>query len=203
MYRHTSVTRLFQQRVIGIVRTGDRESAYNQAVVLLDAGLQSVEITFTTPGAPEVIASLRDRNGGLVGAGTVLDSHDAVDAIRAGAEFIVSPHLDLDVVRAGHRRGVPVIAGAATAGEIVRALEAGVDAIKLFPAVGMQPRSVADLRAALPQAAIVATGGITVESAPSWLAAGAVAVGMGSALAKGGREQARPRIESLLAAVSA
>lgn len=102
------------------------------------------------------------------------------------------------MIRTGHRYGVPVFAGVATPTEIVQGMELGADALKLFPASGHTPGWLSDVRAALPQAPLVPTGGVTVENAPEWIAAGAVAVGMGSALSAGDRDTVTKRAAALL-----
>ncbi|MEU8354186.1 bifunctional 4-hydroxy-2-oxoglutarate aldolase/2-dehydro-3-deoxy-phosphogluconate aldolase, partial [Streptomyces sp. NPDC048845] len=134
----------------------------------------------------------------VIGAGTVLDAQTARMAVDAGARFLVSPSLDAEVIRTGHRYGVPVFPGVATPTEMVRALELGADALKLFPASGQSPRRLRDIRAALPQAPLVPTGGVTLEDAPEWIAAGAVACGIGSALAEGDRAEVSRRVSDLL-----
>lgn len=116
----------------------------------------------------------------------------------AGARYLVSPSLDADVIRTGHRYGVPVFPGVSTPTEMVRALELGADAVKLFPASSYAPSWLRDIRAALPQVPLLPTGGVTVDSAPEWIAAGAVAVGMGSALSEGDRDTVAKRAAELL-----
>lgn len=222
--------RIAAGRVIGIVRAPSGAEAVRAGSRLLAAGLGAVEVSLSTPGAlaaitdlaaqartrpgpaPETEAGTRSDtgtgtgtgtgNGGLVGAGTVLDAQQAVLAIGAGARFLVCPSLDREVVRAAHRHGVPVVAGAATPTEIVTALEEGADLIKLFPASQTSPASLRDLLQALPHAPIVPTGGVTVRTAPEWIAAGAVAVGMGGELTRGAPGDTAPLVHALLAALA-
>ncbi|GLZ31711.1 2-keto-3-deoxy-phosphogluconate aldolase [Lentzea sp. NBRC 105346] len=165
--------------VIAIVRTQDAQSAIDAAVPLLDAGFTSLELPLTNPGALEAIAHLAKTNA-TIGAGTVLDEASAVLAIRAGARFLVAPNVEPAVIRTAHRHGVAVIPGAATVTEIVHALELGADAVKVFPAP--TPRWVSDVLAALPHAPLVPTGGITPDTVPGYLAAGAASCGIGRAL---------------------
>ncbi|WP_029137565.1 bifunctional 4-hydroxy-2-oxoglutarate aldolase/2-dehydro-3-deoxy-phosphogluconate aldolase [Nakamurella lactea] len=189
-----------RQRVIGIVRTADAASAVAATETLLRAGLESVEVTLTNPAALEAIANLRGAHpDALIGAGSVLDGPSAVAAVRAGARFLVSPTLSVETIRAAARYGVPTVVGTATPTEMLTALEAGAAAVKLFPASNYTPRWISDVRAALPQLPIVPTGGVTPENAREWLDAGAVAVGLGSALTKGDPEQAEQRLRTLLA----
>lgn len=200
MYRWEITRAALEQRVFAIVRSDTYDRVTAMADTLLGAGINSMEISLTSPYALEAVATLRRETGDdcVIGAGTVLDAAAARAAIDAGARFLVSPALDAEVIRTGHRYGVPVFPGVATPTEIVRAMELGADALKLFPASGYAPSWVRDVRAALPQAALLPTGGVTVENAPDWIAAGAVACGMGSALAEGDKETVSKRVTELL-----
>jgi 2-dehydro-3-deoxyphosphogluconate aldolase / (4S)-4-hydroxy-2-oxoglutarate aldolase len=198
MYRWELMTRLTEQRVFGIVRTADADTALQAAEAVLDAGLHAVEITLTSPGALDVIERLAARPDVLVGAGTVLDTPSARLALLAGARFLVSPSLHPEVIRTAHRYGAAAIPGTGSPTEIVAALEAGADGVKLYPAAALGPRWLARVREPLPQAPLIPTGGITVEDVPDWIAAGAVACGIGSGLTAGGPEEARKRVAELL-----
>lgn len=190
------------QRVIGIVRTADAESALAATSTLVGAGLQSVEITLTNPAALQAISEARRQfPDAVIGAGSVLDGASAVAAIRAGAAYLVSPTFSADTIRSARRYGVPTVIGTGSATEMLNALEAGAEAVKLFPASSFTPKWVSDVRAALPQLPIVPTGGVTPENAPEWIAAGAAAVGIGSALTKGDPDESARRIIALLAAL--
>ena len=187
------------QRVIGIVRAADAETASRTVEALVEGGLQVLEVSLTTPGALDVVREKSGRHPELtIGAGTVLDEASARLAVLAGATFLVSPALDPAVLRVAHRYGVVAVPGVGTPTEVVRALELGADLIKLFPASSHGPKAVADLLQALPQAPLVPTGGVTVEDAPDYVRAGAVAVGMGGSLAAGGPEQTSTRVQDLL-----
>ncbi|MER7506579.1 bifunctional 4-hydroxy-2-oxoglutarate aldolase/2-dehydro-3-deoxy-phosphogluconate aldolase [Nonomuraea pusilla] len=135
--------------------------------------------------------------GALVGAGTVLDASQAALAIQAGARFLVCPSLSRDVIRTAHRHGVPVVAGASTPTEIVTALEEGADLVKLFPAAQSSPQALRDVLQALPHAPLVPTGGVTARTAPDWIAAGAVAVGMGGELTRATPAELRAFLSTL------
>ncbi|WP_030613264.1 bifunctional 4-hydroxy-2-oxoglutarate aldolase/2-dehydro-3-deoxy-phosphogluconate aldolase [Streptomyces sclerotialus] len=200
MYRWEITRAALAQRVFAIVRSETYDEASATADTLLSAGITSLEISLTTPFALEAVTTLTRELGddAIIGAGTVLDAASARMAVDAGARFLVSPHLDAEVIRTGHRYGVPVFAGVSTPTEIVHGLELGADALKLFPASGHSPGWLRDVRAALPQAPLVPTGGVTVENAPEWIAAGAVAVGMGSALSAGDRDTVTKRAAALL-----
>ncbi|MET9632116.1 bifunctional 4-hydroxy-2-oxoglutarate aldolase/2-dehydro-3-deoxy-phosphogluconate aldolase [Lentzea sp. NPDC006480] len=182
-YRYEITQAVVRQGIIAIVRTPDADSAVKAAVPLLDAGLTSLELPLTNPQAPQAIQHLRQTYpDAVIGAGSVLDEASAVAAIRAGAQFLVAPNLELSVIRAGHRYGAAVLPGAGTVSEVVQALEMGADAVKVFPAP--TPQWVKDVLAVLPYAPLVPTGGVAPADVPDWLAAGAVACGVGSALAR-------------------
>lgn len=181
-YRYEITRAVVRQGIIAIIRTPDTESALKAAVPLLEAGLTSLELPLTNPGALEAIRQLRsDFPSATIGAGSVLDEASAVAAVRAGAQFLVAPNLEPAVIRAGHRYGAAVLPGAATVTEIIQAMEAGADAVKVFPAP--TPQWIKDVLAVLPHAPLVPTGGVAPADVPAWLAAGAVACGVGSALA--------------------
>lgn len=203
MYRWEIVRAVTAQRVFGIVRTSGPEEAVRAAGAVLDAGLDAVEVALTSPHALDAIGELTAaRPDAFIGAGTVLDAPAARSAVEAGARFLVSPSLHPEVIRTGHRYGVPVLPGVSTPTEMVRALEEGADALKLFPASAVRPSWIQDVRAALPQAPLIPTGGVTLDNAPDWIAAGAVACGMGSALTSGGAEAAGERVTALLDALA-
>jgi 2-dehydro-3-deoxyphosphogluconate aldolase/(4S)-4-hydroxy-2-oxoglutarate aldolase len=180
-YRWQALATIAEQHVIGIVRAKNADAATETGEQLLAAGLRSVEISMTTPGALDAIEALAGPER-LIGAGTVLDAATARLAILAGAQFLVAPSLDPEMVAMAHRYGVAVIPGAQTPTEIVAAMAAGADAVKLYPASAASPAVLKDLLAPLPQVPFVPTGGITLDNAADWIAAGAIAVGLGSSL---------------------
>jgi 2-dehydro-3-deoxyphosphogluconate aldolase/(4S)-4-hydroxy-2-oxoglutarate aldolase len=197
VYRWQVMDTIARQRVIGIVRAESADAARETGGRLLDAGLRAVEISMTTPGALDVIAALAGPDV-VVGAGTVLDAATARLATLAGATFLVAPSLDPEMVATGHRYGAAVVPGAQTPTEIVAAMDAGADAVKLYPASAASPAVLKDLIAPLPQVPFVPTGGVSLDAAPDWIAAGAVAVGLGSALSKGTAAETATRVKTLL-----
>ncbi len=205
MYSYEVAAAVATQRVVAIVRALDADAARAAVWSLVEAGLQVVEVSLTTPGALEVIAEVAARRvpGLVLGAGTVLDGATARLAVLAGARFLVSPSLQEDVLRTAHRYGVATLPGAATAAEAVRAMELGADLVKLFPASAYGPKATGDLLQALPQVPLVPTGGVTLADAPDYIRAGAVAVGIGSSLTRGGPAEAAERVARLLADLSA
>ncbi|MFF4406106.1 bifunctional 4-hydroxy-2-oxoglutarate aldolase/2-dehydro-3-deoxy-phosphogluconate aldolase [Streptomyces sp. NPDC001262] len=201
MYRWEITRAALAQRVLAVVRGDSYDQAAVTAGTLISAGVTSLEISLTTPFALEAVTTLAREVGdeGLIGAGAVLDAASARMAIDAGACFLSSPILDHEVISTGHRYGIPVFPGVATPTEIVRALEMGADAVKLFPSPSPHPDWVKDLRAELPQAALVVSGGgVSVDSAPEWIAAGAVACALGADLAEGDRDSVAKRVGELL-----
>ncbi|MCG3749810.1 bifunctional 4-hydroxy-2-oxoglutarate aldolase/2-dehydro-3-deoxy-phosphogluconate aldolase [Amycolatopsis sp. Poz14] len=198
-YRWEITREAVRQGVVGIVRTADAASAVAAARAVLDAGLKSVEVPLTNAGALVAIEELSAAYpDATIGAGTVLDESSATAAIRAGARFLVSPSLHTEVLRTAHRYGVVALPGTGSVTEIVRAMEEGADAVKVFPASALGPQWIKDVRAALPQAPLVPTGGIAPEDVPRWLDAGAVACGIGSALTRGSAEDIRARVAALV-----
>jgi 2-dehydro-3-deoxyphosphogluconate aldolase / (4S)-4-hydroxy-2-oxoglutarate aldolase len=151
---------------------------------LIEGGIRAVEVTMTTKGALEALAQCSAALGdtALLGAGTVLDTETARLAVTAGARFVVGPTLCPGVVRLCRRYDVVSIPGAYTPNEIVSAWEAGADFVKVFPAGSLGPGYLRELRGPLPHVRLLATGGVTLDNAAAFLAAGAVAVGVGGAL---------------------
>jgi 2-dehydro-3-deoxyphosphogluconate aldolase/(4S)-4-hydroxy-2-oxoglutarate aldolase len=174
---------ILRTRVVPVIRTTSAASAEALAEILVDAGLDIVEITFTVPDAASVIARVRKRFPAvLVGAGTVTTAAAAEQAIGAGAEFLLSPALSPGMVETARRHGALAVPGAYTPTEVVAALESGAQLIKLFPADVGGPAHLRALRAPLPHARFLPTGGVRPDNVAEWFAAGAAAVGIGSAL---------------------
>ena len=180
-------------RVVAILRAEDAGRAEAVVDVLVEAGIRCLELTMTTRGALDVIERLAARQaaGVELGVGTVLTAADVDRAVDAGATFVVSPSVEPEVIAAALRRGIAGYPGAMTPTEITSAWNAGASAVKLFPAGILGIGYLKALRAPLPHSPLVPTGGVAVDEVGAWLAAGAVAVGMGSpligdALAPGG-----------------
>lgn len=198
------VTRLAELRVFAIVRASSAAAALEIAHALTRGGLRAIEITFTTPGAAEVLARLREElPTTLLGAGTVLDVA-ALDAARkAGADFAVSPHLDPALVAAARERHLPYLPGVFTPTEALTAWRSGATALKLFPAAQLGPGHLAALRGPFPELPFVPTGGIDASNLAAWLGAGALAVGIGGSLVRGGADAIEANTRQLLAAAEA
>lgn len=172
-------------RLIPVIRADSAAQAERAAGALLESGIRTIEITFTVPDAAACIAALTARHGAAIvaGAGTVLDVQQCDAAIAAGAQFIVTPGLRPEVIAAAHRYGVTVLPGALTPTEVLTAWESGADFVKVFPcdAVG-GAKYIKALRGPYPHIALVPTGGVSVDTAAAFLAAGAAALGVGSNL---------------------
>lgn len=170
--------------VVAIIRLKEPGQLRGVIDALAEGGLRALEITMTVPRAIELIAEIAPTlpSGFLLGAGTVLDRDTARRAIDAGARFLVSPVFRSELIEAGHAHDVPVMPGCFTPTEILAAWDAGADVVKVFPATALGPGYLKDVRAPLPQVKLMPTGGVTVENAGDWIRAGAIAVGVGSAL---------------------
>ncbi|RKN40396.1 bifunctional 4-hydroxy-2-oxoglutarate aldolase/2-dehydro-3-deoxy-phosphogluconate aldolase [Streptomyces hoynatensis] len=202
-------TRLREERLAAVVRGRDAAAALRAVLALAEEGIGLIEVSLTTADACRVIAdAVRETAGAArVGAGTVLTREDLLRAREAGAEWIVTPALCAGVTAAVEAE-LPVLAGALTPTEVVAARAAGATAVKLFPASAVGPGYVRALRDPFPGLPLVPVGGVDAASAPDYLAAGAVAVGVGGPLlgdaAEGGDLAAlRERARALRAACAA
>jgi 2-dehydro-3-deoxyphosphogluconate aldolase / (4S)-4-hydroxy-2-oxoglutarate aldolase len=170
--------------VVAVIRLKDPAKLRAVVDAMALGGVRALEVTMTVPGAVGLIRELAPAlpEGFLLGAGTVTDAATARAVIDAGASFVVSPVFKPEVVAACHERDVAVMPGCFSPTEIVAASESGADIVKLFPATALGPQFIKDLRGPLPQVKLMPTGGVTLENAGDWIRAGAVAVGLGSAL---------------------
>ncbi len=170
--------------VLAVIRLDEGSKAIAIADALLKGGLNGMEITFTTPGALEIMEELSSKRGEefLVGAGTVTTVDLAENAIVAGAEFIVSPITNLEVIEVAHARDKVAIIGAFSPTEILTAWDAGADLVKVFPATALGPTFFKDVKGPLPQVKLTPTGGVSLENTADFICAGAECVGVGSAL---------------------
>jgi 2-dehydro-3-deoxyphosphogluconate aldolase/(4S)-4-hydroxy-2-oxoglutarate aldolase len=179
-----SLERIGQRRLIAILRADQAETLIPATEALLAGGVDVVEFALTTPGALEQVRAARQRFGAevLLGAGTVIGAPAAEAALAAGAQFLVAPCVQAPVLDLCQQRGALLIPGALTPTEIVAAIEGGAELVKLFPASLGGPSYLREVRAPLPGARLVPTGGITLENAKAFLDAGAAALGVGSSL---------------------
>ena len=170
--------------VIAIVRVATTQEAIDVCGAVAKGGVKAIEVTMTVPGAIDAIREFKKTatEDILLGAGTVLDPETARAVILAGAEFIVSPNLNLDVIKMAHRYGKVVIPGTFTATEILAAWDAGADIVKVFPAGVVGPQYLKDIKGPLPQIRITPTGGVTLDNASEFIRAGAACISVATAL---------------------
>ena len=170
--------------LVPVIRARSADEASTAVEAIQAGGVGVLEITMTVPGAVELIAEVARRAPhALVGAGTVLDPQTALRCIEAGAQFVVSPALNLETVAACREAGVAVIPGALSPTEVVTAWNAGADLVKIFPAGAVGGASyIKALKAPLPQIALIPTGGVNLTTAADFIRAGADALGVGSDL---------------------
>src|SRR6516225_10089039 len=184
MSKEIQLRRVLDCGIVAVVRSPDSQQLVEVARALADGGVSVVEITLSVPNALEVLRQVRHALGErvLLGAGTILDSETARAALLAGAEYIVTPTLNLDVVRLCQRYDRLVMPGAFTPTEILTAWEAGADIVKVFPAEVVGPAFFKALRGPLPQIRLMPTGGVDLTTAADFLRAGACCLGIGGQL---------------------
>jgi len=181
------LNRIEKTGVVAVVRAESEAKAFEISEACMAGGIDAIEVTFTVPGAHKVIEALVEKFGDelIVGAGTVLDSETARIAILAGAKYIVSPAFDLETVKLCNRYQVPYMPGCMTMTEILKAMEAGADIIKVFPGSAFGPSFIKAIKGPLPQTVLMPTGGVNLENVGEWIKNGCVAVGVGGSLTKG------------------
>ena len=184
------LSRIRESGLVAVVRAEKAEQAERIAEALAAGGVIAVEITFTVPGAADVIKTLAEtyKSGEvIIGAGTVLDSETARVAILHGAQFIVSPYFNRDMLKLCHRYRVACMPGAMTVKETAEAMEAGADLVKIFPGELFGPAIIKAIKGPLPHAPLMPTGGVSLDNVAEWIKAGSVAVGVGSTLTAGAK----------------
>jgi 2-dehydro-3-deoxyphosphogluconate aldolase/(4S)-4-hydroxy-2-oxoglutarate aldolase len=185
MEKRDIFNRMISEGLIPVIRVASASEAIDVASAIKEGGVSLIEITMSVQGAIEVIKELSRGYGDeiIMGAGTVLDTETGRAALLAGAQFIVSPTLDLNLIQLAHRYSTVVIPGAMTPTEILTAWNAGADMVKVFPAAQLGgPAYLKALRGPLPQILLVPTGGVNIENAGAFIQAGAAALGVGGEL---------------------
>jgi 2-dehydro-3-deoxyphosphogluconate aldolase/(4S)-4-hydroxy-2-oxoglutarate aldolase len=182
MSREKHLQHVMDCGIVAVVRFSEPEPLVEVIEALADGGVTVAEVTLTVPNALEVIRAAKRKLGEriLLGAGTILDPETARAALLAGAEFLVSPNLNLEVIKLCRRYDKLVMPGAFTPTEIVSAWEAGADIVKVFPAEVVGPAFFKAMRGPLPQIKLMPTGGVDLKTAAEFLKAGAVCLGIGS-----------------------
>lgn len=185
MNKYEILKKIIENGVVAIVRSKTIKEANEVSQACFNGGINTIEITFSVPGADEVIKTLKSDSylkDIIVGAGTVLDVTTARIAILAGADFIVGPTFDKEIAFLCNMYKIPYIPGCMTVNEITEAIKYGVDIIKLFPSDQFNPSYIKSVKAPLPQVNFMVTGGINLENADEWIRNGALAIGVGGNL---------------------
>jgi len=190
MDKEQVLSKITECGLVAVVRAESGEQAIKIAEACANAGVAGIEITFTVPGAADVIRDCAKRfNNGeiIIGAGTVMDAETARTAILAGAQYVVSPYLNVETVQLCNRYRVPIMPGAMTIKEVVEAMQAGADIVKVFPGELFGPKFIKAVKGPIPYAKMMPTGGVSLDNVNEWIAAGAVAVGVGGNLTAGAK----------------
>lgn len=210
MDSHEQFARIEENGVVAIVRGVEPARVVDVVDAIAEGGVNTIEITADSPDVLESLDRVTERvDDVLIGAGTVLDPETAVATLRAGAEFIVTPTLNEDVIRVANRYDALVAPGVATPTEALTAFEAGADMAKVFPASALGPDYVSSINGPLEQIPLLPTGGVSADNVADFFDAGATAVGVGSAIvdneavAAGDDDRIRENAETLLDAIPA
>lgn len=190
MDKEQVLTRIKDVGVVAVVRAENSDQAKRITDACIEGGIAAIEMTFTVPGAHKVIEELAKTYTGdqiILGAGTVMDPETARIAILSGAEYIVSPYLNLNTIKLCNRYRLPCMPGVMSITEAVTAMEAGADIIKLFPGEAFGPKMIKAIKGPIPYAKIMPTGGVSVDNVDQWIKNGASAVGVGGALTAGAK----------------
>lgn len=186
------LSRIETEKLMAIVRVQTIERAKEIVDGCLAGGISCLEISYTNENAGEIIAQLKKiyKDTVLIGAGTVLDSETAKQAISSGAEFIIAPNFQLSVAKLCHRYQIPYMPGCTSVTEIVEALEAGADMIKAFPTSSfIGPKIVSTIKTPMPHVPILSSGGVTLDNVTEWLENGVDCMGVGTLLSKGTKKE--------------
>ena len=185
MEKRDIFNRMMSEGLIPVIRVSSAQEAVDVADAIKEGGVTLIEITMSVPGAIDTIKELtrKYKDEIIMGAGTILDPETARAALLAGAQFIVTPTLNLDVIQLAHRYSAVVVPGAMTPTEILTAWNAGADMVKVFPAAQLGgPEYLKAIRGPLPQILLVPTGGVNLQNAGAFIKAGAAALGVGGEL---------------------
>lgn len=185
--KYQIISKIVEERIIAIVRTDSPEKAEKIADACVAGGIKILEITFSVPGADQVIRVIRNKYTQevlLLGAGTVLDAETARIAQLAGASFIISPSFNPETAKICNRYQIPYIPGCMTIKEITEAMEAGAELVKLFPGSVLKPDSIKAIHGPLPQVMLIPTGGVALDNLDDWFNAGCAAVAVGGSLTR-------------------
>lgn len=204
-----AVQKIKEIGVVAVIRGNSAEEAVTMADACIKGGVTAIELAFTTPKAHKAIEVLadtyKDNSDVIIGAGTCLDAITARIAILSGAQFIVSPALDVETIKLCNRYRIAVMPGTTTLNGVLEALEYGVDVVKIFPGEILGMKAIKAIHGPIPQALLMPTGGVNAENAGEWIKAGCIAVGAGGALTGGDKtpEEITEQAKKFIAAVRA
>lgn len=185
--KHDIMEKIHTKGIVAVIRAKDSDSGKQIADAVFEGGIPAIEMTMTVPGAIKIIENMAEYYKGkdiILGAGTVMDPETARMCILSGAEYIISPYLNPEVITMCNRYSVPCMPGVGSVRELVKALEMGVDVVKAFPGNVLGPGFIKAVHGPVPYANIMPTGGVSPSNVEEWLKAGAFALGMGGALTK-------------------
>lgn len=185
MKKYEILKKITNSGVVAVIRAESAQEAIDISKACIAGGINAIEVTFTVDFAHEVIRNLKEHfsvDELTIGAGTVLDSETARIAILNGADFVVSPSFNLETAKLCHRYQIPYLPGCLTINEIMTAMEAGCDIIKIFPGSLVGPSFIKAIKGPLPDVNLMPTGGVSLENAATWIKNGCIAVGVGGQL---------------------
>ncbi|OPJ57770.1 bifunctional 4-hydroxy-2-oxoglutarate aldolase/2-dehydro-3-deoxy-phosphogluconate aldolase [Clostridium oryzae] len=179
--------RIMDYGILAVITAGSKNDANKMIAAVRKGGIKVIEVAMTVPNAIDIIKEFNKDNKDdiVIGAGTVLDPETAKECISAGAHFIVTPMMDSGIIKLCNRNKVAIIPKALGVSDIIAALEAGADIVKIFPEEELGADVIASVKKVLPQADIIPMGGVTADNVSEWIKAGASAIGVGSELTKG------------------
>lgn len=190
MDKENILMRIQECGIVAVVRAESADKAERIVDACMEGGVAAIELTFSVPHADRVIEALSykyDPKDIILGAGTVMDAATARIAMLSGAQYIVSPYLDLETLKMCNRYRVAMMPGVMTVREAVTAMENGADILKVFPGDLYGPKIIKDIKGPIPYAKMMPTGGVSADNVGEWIKAGAVAVGAGSSLTAGAK----------------
>jgi 2-dehydro-3-deoxyphosphogluconate aldolase / (4S)-4-hydroxy-2-oxoglutarate aldolase len=184
MDKQTTLNKIKSLGLLAVIRGPSPDLTVDMVSALIEGGVYGIEITYSTPNAPQVVKTLAGKYGDqiVLGMGTLTEVEQAAQAVEAGANFLVSPHCELTLANAMTATGLPVMIGALTPTEVMQAYRLGSDVVKVFPGSLVGPDYIKALRGPFPHIPMMPTGGVNVENVAAWFKAGVFAVGAGSNL---------------------
>lgn len=190
MKKWNVLQRITESGLVAVIRAENADEAKRITDACLKGGAAAIEITYTVPGASDVIEELAKTYSPdeiIIGAGTVLDAETARISILSGAQYVVCPYLNVDALKLCNRYQIPCMPGVMTIDGVVEAMENGADILKVFPGDAFGPKIIKAIKGPIPQANLMPTGGVNVDNVSDWIKAGAVAVGAGGSLTAGAK----------------